>query len=298
MSDLIVTQGMLDKAKAQGCLGWCYLHPKQFLDLSVPGDVDKWIKEESDPEYTKTVDEYNQYVRMGSSQQLPWLDVEFKTGKVIGHDGRHRAISALNCGSIKFPVALHYVQDGNTVKFTAGDLLPATLLPQFNAEPVVKLPAFNENFSEKVVVKSSTENTKLDTVTLDVPLFIRLLELAREDLKTDIQLHDVVESVLHLTTQKSTLTMKDYGSIMKTSVSADFNKRLKKLKEERKDLNKDLKNGDDTDDEKRDIHKDLTRVREQIHPLEHPKTEVVKPVQEVKLVKKVPLVKPVHMLKT
>lgn len=56
-------------------------------------------------------------------------------------------------------------------------------------------------------------NSELNTVCVDVPLFIRLLELARETLKTDEELHDVVEKVLKLTLQKDVLTMKDYPQI-------------------------------------------------------------------------------------
>lgn len=53
-----------------------------------------------------------------------------------------------------------------------------------------------------------------DTVVLDVPLFIRLLEVAREELKTDAELHDLVERVI--TAQKKTegaLTMTVYPQL-------------------------------------------------------------------------------------
>lgn len=50
-----------------------------------------------------------------------------------------------------------------------------------------------------------------DTVTLDVPLFIRLLEVAREELKTDAELHNLVEKVLQRQrASDSGLTMTDY----------------------------------------------------------------------------------------
>lgn len=60
------------------------------------------------------------------------------------------------------------------------------------------------------LVKES--NDPQDTITVDVPLFIRLLELAREDLKSDIELHNVVERTLALK-NNGTLTMDDYESI-------------------------------------------------------------------------------------
>jgi hypothetical protein len=50
-------------------------------------------------------------------------------------------------------------------------------------------------------------------VKLDVPLFIRLLELAREDVKQDADLHDVAEAVIKLS-QEDVATMADYDSIV------------------------------------------------------------------------------------
>jgi hypothetical protein len=50
-----------------------------------------------------------------------------------------------------------------------------------------------------------------DVVTLDIPLFIRLLEVAREELKTDAELHNLVERVLQRQRESSSsLTMADY----------------------------------------------------------------------------------------
>jgi cbb3-type cytochrome oxidase cytochrome c subunit len=52
-----------------------------------------------------------------------------------------------------------------------------------------------------------------DVVKLDVPLFIRLLELAREDVKQDADLHDVAEAVIKLS-QEGVATMADYDTIV------------------------------------------------------------------------------------
>lgn len=58
------------------------------------------------------------------------------------------------------------------------------------------------------------EADKKDTVTLDIPLLIRVLEFAREDMKTDIQLHKVVERLINIRDQ-GTLSMDDYETIVK-----------------------------------------------------------------------------------
>ena len=53
-----------------------------------------------------------------------------------------------------------------------------------------------------------------DTIKLDVPLFIRLLEYAREDAQTDMDLHDVAENIISLSETGKTLTMSDYDMIV------------------------------------------------------------------------------------
>ena len=53
-----------------------------------------------------------------------------------------------------------------------------------------------------------------DTITVDVPLFIRLLEYAREDTQTDMDLHNVSENAISLALSGKTLTMDDYSSIV------------------------------------------------------------------------------------
>jgi hypothetical protein len=67
-----------------------------------------------------------------------------------------------------------------------------------------------------VAMVSLSAKDPLDTITVDVPLFIRLLELARETLKGDVELHDVVEAVLKLSKEKDVLTMDDYSKIWTT----------------------------------------------------------------------------------
>ena len=54
-----------------------------------------------------------------------------------------------------------------------------------------------------------------DKITLDVPLFIRLLEYAKEDAKTDVDLHKATENALALSETGKTLTMDDYDTIVK-----------------------------------------------------------------------------------
>ena len=58
-----------------------------------------------------------------------------------------------------------------------------------------------------------------DKITVDIPLFIRLLEYAREDAKTDMDLHNVAENAIALSENGATLTMTNYDAIVSTSNS-------------------------------------------------------------------------------
>jgi hypothetical protein len=59
-----------------------------------------------------------------------------------------------------------------------------------------------------------TQSNPEDKITLDVPLLIRIMEYAREDAKTDMDLHDVAERLISLSANGNTLTMSDYESIV------------------------------------------------------------------------------------
>ena len=53
-----------------------------------------------------------------------------------------------------------------------------------------------------------------DKICVDVPLFIRLLEYAREDAKTDMDLHNVAENIIELSQSGETLGMQEYELIV------------------------------------------------------------------------------------
>lgn len=55
-------------------------------------------------------------------------------------------------------------------------------------------------------------NDKKDTITVNIPLMIRMLELAREDVKDDMELHAITERLIEIR-NKGVLTMDDYNFI-------------------------------------------------------------------------------------
>ena len=59
-----------------------------------------------------------------------------------------------------------------------------------------------------------TQTNPIDSVSMDVPLLLRIMEFAREDAKTDMALHDVTENLIRLSNQGRTLTMNDYDAIV------------------------------------------------------------------------------------
>lgn len=61
----------------------------------------------------------------------------------------------------------------------------------------------------------------VDTITMDIPLFLRMLEFAREDATQDMDLHDVTEKANMLSKEKGSLTMQDYNTIVGAAKEID-----------------------------------------------------------------------------
>jgi len=53
----------------------------------------------------------------------------------------------------------------------------------------------------------------IDVIKIDVPAFLRILELAKEDVDNDMDLHDITEKVIEIS-QERTVTMGDYDDIV------------------------------------------------------------------------------------
>jgi hypothetical protein len=66
-------------------------------------------------------------------------------------------------------------------------------------------------------------NNPEDTITMNIPLLIRFSELMREDIKTDVALHEVIENLLDIK-DKGVLTMNDYEIIVGNVTSLEEDK--------------------------------------------------------------------------
>lgn len=88
-----------------------------------------------------------------------------------------------------------------------------------NQDEMVKVEYYRNGEFEKDMVNKNAlvelDNEikdKKDTITMNIPLLIRTLELAREDMETDAELHRMVERLIELK-DKEVLTMDDYNFI-------------------------------------------------------------------------------------
>jgi hypothetical protein len=60
---------------------------------------------------------------------------------------------------------------------------------------------------------ASNDGDKVDTVTMDIPLLLRMMEYAREEAHEDMDLHDVAERMIAMS-KDGPLSMDDYDSIV------------------------------------------------------------------------------------
>jgi hypothetical protein len=79
--------------------------------------------------------------------------------------------------------------------------------------------------------KMEKKNTT-DSITMNIPLLIRFAELMREDIKTDVALHEVIENIIDIK-DKGVLTMSDYDSIIGNVIGTEENTNMNVVEEEK-----------------------------------------------------------------
>lgn len=63
-------------------------------------------------------------------------------------------------------------------------------------------------------LRALATDSNADTITLDVPLFIKLMEWAREDAKADVPLHVVAERLVEVCQHGEAATMANYDGLV------------------------------------------------------------------------------------
>ena len=58
------------------------------------------------------------------------------------------------------------------------------------------------------------EENPVDIISMDVPLFIRMLEFAREDASTDMDLHDLAEKAVKMSAEGQPMSMMHYDELI------------------------------------------------------------------------------------
>jgi hypothetical protein len=109
---------------------------------------------------------------------------------------------------------------------------------------------------EKAMVKEE-EQDAIDIVTLDVPLFIRMLEYAKEEAADDMDLHELATKTIALSKQRGILSMEDYDTLIPPT-DDETQEDVKKYRQER-GLEEDLDVGHQ-DDEPNMLKSDLYRI--------------------------------------
>jgi hypothetical protein len=77
--------------------------------------------------------------------------------------------------------------------------------------------------------KPVDEKNPIDTVRMDIPLLIRVMEFAKEDAKTDMDLHVAAENMIELSKNDRVLNMDDYNSIVTPEEENQINELVKKV---------------------------------------------------------------------
>jgi len=97
-------------------------------------------------------------------------------------------------------------------------LVPVNNVPRmqqgFGPYKRIATSVVEEHFSEQPKLKSEQAENVQDSICLDVPLMIRLLEYTRESVRSDIELHYVAERLVELSEYGDVLDMASYEDIV------------------------------------------------------------------------------------
>lgn len=160
----------------------------------------------------------------------PYICLYVKKGKVLRHEcyaptSYEAAKKAAGHWGLKSTagVSAHLADDSDDVKKeAAGDYTVKTISAadawkkhtgQKTSKSKVPVdPKTGKTLYQKVTSEEAEED-KVDHVTMDVPLLLRMMEYAREDAQEDMDLHDVAERMIALS-KDGPLSMDDYDSIV------------------------------------------------------------------------------------
>jgi hypothetical protein len=107
----------------------------------------------------------------------------------------------------------YYLEKGE-----ASDLRYAEMLKKDIADARAEL---DKRIKSKKGTNEAQQEDPTDIIAMDVPLFIRMLEYAREDAQTDMDLHNVTERAIEAVKLRGLLSMEDYNDLVGGSEQVD-----------------------------------------------------------------------------
>ena len=104
----------------------------------------------------------------------------------------------------------YYLEKGE-----AADLRYAEMLKKDIADARAEL---DKRIKSKKGTNEAQQEDPTDIIAMDVPLFIRMLEYAREDAETDMDLHNVAERAIEAVKLRGLLSMDDYNDLIGSKI--------------------------------------------------------------------------------
>lgn len=153
--------------------------------------VERKVKEDYDPEEADTVRAATKNIQKLSHTKKNWKDAarnlhDISIWDKAGHKANKKAVTGMDEGETG-PTFTGYWKGKDA-----------------------NLPGKKMVGGESV----SEENNPADKVTMDIPLFIRMLEYAKEDAKTDMDLHNLTERAIQLMQEHEYLCMDNYDTLV------------------------------------------------------------------------------------
>ena len=181
MNRLVVTNRMLNNARKDRAAGTIEIDPKKFLELTIPKDftVTTFISSAD----AKPLGDYNAGALAGKSETMPFLKVNYDTGKVMDHDGRHRAVALAKISPTPMRIAVYFVNSAGVI------VLPTEVEPE-------SIPTeWTHQFSQKAV----TVETEIGAIFLFADKTVAPLvqnDVATEEATLTTQTTALVSAVL------------------------------------------------------------------------------------------------------
>jgi hypothetical protein len=142
MSGLLVTEAQLKNARSRYAYGIYPMDVGDFLKLTTSNhkEVGELCAEALD------LSLYNAFGASGETQVMPMLQIEHSTGKVKGHEGRHRACALINDGKNVIHVALYFLDD-EYYKIRSPETIPTMIHGEFGRGSLFLSPSKIQVFS-------------------------------------------------------------------------------------------------------------------------------------------------------